>query len=287
MAATFQNTRSLIRSVRAVREILVVEPVQQHHGRHAILLPPGTQCSIGSSRACTLTVSAQAILPQHCLIVSGPNSTILKEFGESTWLNDRPVREPIELMDNDRLAVGPAEFRIRAAHPEEIESAMPLEDGEQDEDSDPSVWRAQQGDLERHQSKLQKEAAQLDNREQSLVERESELNTKFEELDEKLSALAERDNSQSGAAARELDAQLLRLTTDHEDKKKKQEGLSSELEKLEIEKKRQAERQQAIDEKQFALDRKQAEVANRELDLEHQKTEFKLRTQEIAKLRDT
>lgn len=40
MADSMQNSRSIIRSVRPVREILVIEPVQQHHGRHAILLPP-------------------------------------------------------------------------------------------------------------------------------------------------------------------------------------------------------------------------------------------------------
>ena len=128
MSESSQKFRPVVRSLRPVREVLVIEPVQQHHGRQSILLPPGTQCSIGSSKACTLTVRAQGILPQHCLIVSGPNSTILKQFGEQTWLNDRPVKEPLELMEDDRLAVGPAEFRLRMAAAEEIENSLPMGD---------------------------------------------------------------------------------------------------------------------------------------------------------------
>ena len=140
MSEQFETHGNTVRSIRPVRQVLVIEPVQQHHGLEAILLLPGTQCTIGSSRACTLTIRAQAILPQHCLIVSGANSTLLKEWGDSTWLNDRPVRESIELMENDRLAVGPIEFRIRQAHAEEIEAAWsnPSDNGIIDGDTPPT-----------------------------------------------------------------------------------------------------------------------------------------------------
>ena len=288
MANSASRSRSIIRSVRPMREILVVEPVQQHHGRHAILLPPGTQCSIGASRACTLTVSAQAILPQHCLIVASPNSTILQEFGESTWLNEHPVREPIEIMDGDRLAVGPAEFRIRAAHPEQIETAIPLHDinSQQQDSPDAEAIRVQQSHLERRQSKLTAEAAELDGREQTLQAREHELNSRFDELNNQLSTLEEQDNSKSDAAARELDEQLMKLTTNHAEKAHERDEIAAELQQLTAEKEQQATRQSALQSQQDQLDRKTADVANRELALKHEKNEFKLRTLEIGELRD-
>jgi len=84
MAEQFQTPQDVVRSIRPVREVLVIEPVQQHLGLQAILLLPGTQCTIGSSRACTLAIRAQSVDPQHVLIASGPQSTILKEYGAST-----------------------------------------------------------------------------------------------------------------------------------------------------------------------------------------------------------
>ena len=124
MSEQFENHGNAVQSIRPVRQVLVIEPIQQHHGLQAILLLPGTQCTIGSSRVCTLTVRAQANLPRHCLIVSGANSTLLKEWGDSTWLNDRPIRESIELMENDRLAIGPTEFRIRQTNAEAVNAAF-------------------------------------------------------------------------------------------------------------------------------------------------------------------
>jgi hypothetical protein len=226
MSEQFETHGNTVRSIRPVRQVLVIEPVQQHHGLEAILLLPGTQCTIGSSRACTLTVRAQAILPQHCLIVSGANSTLLKEWGDSTWLNDRPIRESMELMENDRLAIGPTEFRIRQAHAAEVDAAF-LGHGDEDSIDEQSLpveelnhHRAQ---LASQQERLAKEAAGLDDREQKLLDREAELNARFEELDVQFKSLCERTGN---AESDQLDAELLALQGD---------GNSLKLERAELE----------------------------------------------------
>ena len=46
MADQFANSGSLVRSVRPVRDVLIIEPMQQHLGLSSILLLPGTQCTI-------------------------------------------------------------------------------------------------------------------------------------------------------------------------------------------------------------------------------------------------
>ena len=247
MSESSPNYRPAVRSFRPVRDVLVIEPVQQHHGRDAILLPPGSQCSIGSSKACTLTVRAQGILPQHCLIVSGPNSTILKEFDEQTWLNDRPVREPLELMENDRLAVGPAEFRIRMANAEEIENSLPLDDEGDSASLDPAATSA----LRNQQARLEEEAAQLKSRERSIQERESELTSRFEELEAKLSELSGNDADSSTAAAQALDAQLRKLTEDG--------SLDEERRELELQRQEMEQRQAALAAKEEELKKQQEE----------------------------
>lgn len=212
MSEQFENHGNAVRSIRPVRQVLVIEPVQQHHGLQAILLLPGTQCTIGSSRACTLTVRAQAILPQHCLIVSGANSTLLKEWGDSTWLNDRPIRESIELMENDRLAIGPTEFRIRQANAEEVDAAFSSDgDDESVEDFPVEELNHQRSQLALREKRLASEATGLDDRERKLLDREKQLNAKFDELDEQFKSLCERTTSIESA---EMDAQLLALEGD-------------------------------------------------------------------------
>ena len=225
----------VVKSIPPLRAILVIEPMQQHLGLQAVLLPVGTQCSIGSSRACTLTVRAQGIFPQHCLIVSGPNSTILKEFSESTWLNDRPIRSPIELIENDRLAIGPTEFRVRLARPEEIESAVPLVDLTR-EDIQSQVGShemlRQREELSKTQQHLASEVEKLRDREFGIKQKEAELNDRFEELDQKLRLLSAREDGPAGDAVRELDARVLELISGSDDFSKQRAGLDQQRDQL-------------------------------------------------------
>ena len=286
MSEQFEIHGNTVRSIRPVRQVLVIEPVQQHHGLQAILLLPGTQCTIGSSRACTLTIRAQAILPQHCLIVSGANSTLLKEWGDSTWLNDRPVRESMELMENDRLAVGPIEFRIRQAHAEEIEAAFSNNsDGDSvDAASLPTEeLHHQRAQLTSQQQRLVAEAAGLDEREQNLVTREKELNARFEELDEQFKTLCERTGN---LESQKLDAQLLSLQGDGHALKQERDELEKLRRELDESRSEQMKREEEFKQRERDLDRHRAALANQEMDLEHRRKEFRQREQEAEKLRE-
>lgn len=273
MTEQFETHGNSVRSIRPVRQVLVIEPVQQHHGLQAILLLPGTQCTIGSSRASTLTVRAQAILPQHCLIVSGANSTLLKEWGDSTWLNDRPVRESMELMENDRLAIGPTEFRIRQAQAEEIDAAFSNsgDDDSVDELLPTEELNRQRAQLTAQQQRLADEAAGLDSREQKLLDREKELNARFEELDEQFKALCERTGA---SESDDLDAQLHELHGNGDSLKEERSELERLRKELNESRAEQLERENEFKERERALDHARAALANQELDLEHRRHEF-------------
>ena len=284
MSGQFETHGHTVRSIRPVRQVLVIEPVQQHHGLQAILLLPGTQCTIGSSRACTLTVRAQAILPQHCLIVSGANSTLLKEWGDSTWLNDRPVRESMELMENDRLAIGPTEFRIRQAHAEEIDAAFSGNEGGDavNEGALPvEELNRQRAQLASQQQRLADEAAGLDSREQKLLNREKELNARFEELDEQFKSLCERTGA---TGTGDLNDQLLKLQGNGDVLKAEREELEQLRKELDESRAEQLNRETEFKDRERDLDRHRAALANQELDLEHRRKEFRQREEATEKL---
>jgi hypothetical protein len=284
MSEQIETHGNTVRSIRPVRQVLVIEPVQQHHGLQAILLLPGTQCTIGSSRACTLTVRAQAILPQHCLIMSGANSTLLKEWGDSTWLNDRPVRESMELMENDCLAIGPTEFRIRQAHAEEIDAAFSNngDDDSIDEQSLPTEeLNHQRAQLTAQQNRLADEAAGLDNREQKLLDREKELNARFQELDEQFKSLCERTGAPESG---DLDDQLRALQGDGDALKAERDELETLRKELGESRDDQSKREDEFKERERDLDRHRAALANQELDLEHRRNEFRQREEAAEQL---
>ncbi|MFT5092989.1 MAG: chromosome segregation ATPase, partial [Porticoccaceae bacterium] len=285
MSEQIETHGNTVRSIRPVRQVLVIEPVQQHHGLHAILLLPGTQCTIGSSRACTLTVRAQAILPQHCLIVSGANSTLLKEWGDSTWLNDRPVRESMELMENDRLAIGPTEFRIRQANAEEVDAAFSNngDDDSIDEQLPTEELNHQRALLTAQQKRLAGEAEGLDSREQKLLDREKELNTRFQELDEQFKSLCERTGAPESG---DLDDQLRALQGDGDALKAERDELEKLRQELDDSRADQSKREDDFKERERDLDRHRAALANQELDLEHRRNEFRQREEAAEQLHD-
>lgn len=268
------------KSIPPVRQILVVEPVQQHLGLHAVLLPPGSQCTIGSSKACTLTVRAQGVLPQHVLIVSEANRTVLKEFGEHTWLNDRPLKAAIELMENDRIAIGPAEFRVRPARIEELESALPIDQlgTSNAANGTPHDLLRQREELTQTQNFLAAEAAKLQHREQGLQAREAELNDRFEELDSKLKQLTTSDVDPATIAARELDARVQALidgSSDFDEQRLELERAKAQFEQ----------HQQAVRQREQEVEERQAQIANSEQQLEQKRQEFAQREAEVNQFR--
>ena len=102
-------------------ELLVLEPLRRQFQWPSLLLRPGRH-TVGSGDDCTICLRVDGIQREHCIIESSPCRTILYADNSRTWHNEGPVRET-PLRAGDRLALGPIEFRVRAATPEERHSA--------------------------------------------------------------------------------------------------------------------------------------------------------------------
>ncbi|MBA4031471.1 MAG: hypothetical protein C0478_11370 [Planctomyces sp.] len=84
---------------------------------------------IGSGPEATLRLANEGIKPQHCLLIVGPTSAIVKSWDSRTWINDGPVKEAT-LRPNDRLTIGPWTFRFRAATADELLQYVPQSEKE-------------------------------------------------------------------------------------------------------------------------------------------------------------
>lgn len=109
-------------SLRLPRDLLVLQPLQGHLDVEPVLLAPGLRCVIGSAEGCAVRLTKSTLVrPEHCTIeVSGRQTLLTKWVPETTWLNDRLVAEPSELVPGDRIAIGPFDFQVRAASADEL-----------------------------------------------------------------------------------------------------------------------------------------------------------------------
>lgn len=109
-------------SLRLPRDLLVLQPMQGHLDLEPVLLAPGLRCVIGAAESCAVRLTKSALVqPEHCVVEVIGRQTMLTEWeAESTWLNDRLVTEPTELVPGDRISVGPFDFRVRPASADEL-----------------------------------------------------------------------------------------------------------------------------------------------------------------------
>ena len=109
-------------SLRLPKDLLVLQPMQGHLDLEPVLLVPGLRCAIGSAEGCAVRLTkSDLVQPEHCVIEVVRRQTMLTEWAaESTWLNDRLVIEPRELIPGDRVSLGPFDFRVRLASAEEL-----------------------------------------------------------------------------------------------------------------------------------------------------------------------
>ncbi|MEX2141535.1 MAG: FHA domain-containing protein [Pirellulales bacterium] len=71
----------------------------------------GAKCTIGSDSQCTLRLRAAGVIPFHCLIIRGPERTIVQRWSEDTRLNGQPFTAAM-LGVGDRLTIGTVEFEV-------------------------------------------------------------------------------------------------------------------------------------------------------------------------------
>ncbi len=109
-------------SLRLPRDLLVLQPLQGHLDVEPVLLAPGLRCVIGSAEGCAVRLTKSTLVrPEHCsILVSGRQTFLTDWVPETTWLNDRLVKEPSELVPGDRIAVGPFDFQVRTASADEL-----------------------------------------------------------------------------------------------------------------------------------------------------------------------
>lgn len=109
-------------SLRLPKDLLVLQPMQGHLDLEPLLLVPGLRCAIGSAEGCAVRLTnSDLVQPEHCVIEVTARQTMLTAWvPETTWLNDRLVIEPRELIPGDRVSLGPFDFRLRLASAEEL-----------------------------------------------------------------------------------------------------------------------------------------------------------------------
>ena len=69
------------------------------------------KCTIGSGSHCTLRLRAPGLAAVHCLVVRGPNATVVRRWAADTRLNDRPFNDAV-LSPGDRLSIGPIDLEV-------------------------------------------------------------------------------------------------------------------------------------------------------------------------------
>ena len=112
-------------SLQLPRDPLVLHPLHGNLEIEPVLLVPGGRYVIGSAENCAVRLTKSTLVrPEHCTIeVSGRQHVLTEWVPDVTWLNDRLVSEPCELVSGDRIAVGPFDFQVRAAVADELQRA--------------------------------------------------------------------------------------------------------------------------------------------------------------------
>ena len=69
---------------------------------------------IGRDADCQLRPASPMVSKRHCALLIGESAAFIHDFGSTngTFLNDQPVRDKVELHDQDQLRVGPLLFTV-------------------------------------------------------------------------------------------------------------------------------------------------------------------------------
>jgi pSer/pThr/pTyr-binding forkhead associated (FHA) protein len=73
------------------------------------------QFLIGRDPQCNLRPASALISKRHCAVLTRGERVFLRDFGSTngTFLNDKPVKDEIELKNEDVIKVGPLSFCVR------------------------------------------------------------------------------------------------------------------------------------------------------------------------------
>jgi predicted component of type VI protein secretion system len=85
-------------------------------GRHSgTVIPIRRRFLIGGDGVCNLRSRSRKISSWHCALVCRDEKLLVRDLNSDTgtFVNDRPVKEQVELHDDDRLRVGSLRFIVR------------------------------------------------------------------------------------------------------------------------------------------------------------------------------
>jgi predicted component of type VI protein secretion system len=104
--------------------LLVIRGV--HEGKE--ILVPQPHFSIGRDESCDLRAQSLAVSRRHAAILVWPGKVVICDLGSrnGTYVNEVPVTGQREMRHNDRLRIGPLEFRVQVRQPAAAENLPSL-----------------------------------------------------------------------------------------------------------------------------------------------------------------
>jgi pSer/pThr/pTyr-binding forkhead associated (FHA) protein len=95
--------------------LLVIRGV--HEGKE--ILVPQPHFSIGRDETCDLRAQSMAVSRRHAAILVSAGKVVICDLGSrnGTYVNEIPVPGHREIRHNDRLRIGPLEFRVQVRQP--------------------------------------------------------------------------------------------------------------------------------------------------------------------------
>jgi pSer/pThr/pTyr-binding forkhead associated (FHA) protein len=86
------------------------------------------QFVIGRDPGCQLRPASVHISKRHCALLRREEKVFLRDFGSTngTFVNDRLIKGEIELLNGDRLRVGPLNFAVRLESSTPVDRPTPL-----------------------------------------------------------------------------------------------------------------------------------------------------------------
>jgi pSer/pThr/pTyr-binding forkhead associated (FHA) protein len=87
-----------------------------------------SQFVVGRDPQCHLRPASPLISKRHCALLQREGKAYIRDFGSTngTFVNDQPVKDEVELHDNDVLKIGPLHFQVRLEQaPAVVKAATP------------------------------------------------------------------------------------------------------------------------------------------------------------------
>ncbi len=148
------------------------------------------KCTIGSGPNCTLRLRAKCVDPVHCLVLRGPQRTIVRRWSADTRLNGKSFDESA-LQAGDRLSIGRLDLEVVDTGQAETPAEIRLAQQKSLEDQLAAIEFRLRG-LDEQQAKCDTRQADLAARRAEWDARQAEMARQCENREKELQHLARR-----------------------------------------------------------------------------------------------